>query len=61
MEIIMSDEECPGVEAKYGFIGELALDIAGFIFSIFVTIKVMFDPFYEPELAIKVCGEVNPE
>ena len=50
----MTNKDCPCVEAKYGRIGEIALDFMESVFGAYVYLKTMVDPFYEPMYRIQV-------
>ena len=55
----LSDDIAPGVMAKGGFIGELALDFMECLFGIFTWCATAVNPDYEPMYAIKVIKEVE--
>lgn len=50
----MTDESCPEVEAKFGFVGELVLDVAEFLFGLAVFIRSIAQPDFEPMYTFEV-------
>lgn len=59
--IDMSDEIAPGIKAKGGFIGEIALDFMELLFGCFTWCATALNPDYEPMYAIKVGKAVSED
>jgi len=57
--IDMRDDIAPGIQAKGGFIGEVALDVMECLFGCYCTLRCSVDPDFEPMFAIKLGEEVN--
>lgn len=55
----MTDEESPGVEAKGGFVGDIALTVMESFYSLFVLLYSWMNPFWEPVWPIIVGAEVE--
>lgn len=54
----MTDETCPWFEVKFGFIGELVLDVAEFLFGCAVFIRSIAQPDFEPSYKFEVLKPV---
>lgn len=57
--IDFSTEPAPGIKAKGGFIGEVALDVMEFFFGCFTWTATLINPNYEPMYAIHVGKPVD--
>tara|TARA_Y100001001_G_scaffold59284_2_gene56152 strand:- start:19074 stop:19310 length:237 start_codon:yes stop_codon:yes gene_type:complete len=57
--IDMRDDIAPGIQAKGGFIGEVALDVMEFLFGFYCALRCSVDPDFEPMFAFKLGEEVN--
>lgn len=55
----MTDESCPVINPKFGIVGEVALTVMEFLFSIFTYINTLINPSYEPMFPILVGCEVD--
>ena len=54
----MTDPECPGVEPKYGLLGECAWQVLHFLFGCFTWTVSTLNPDYDPEFPIRVGAPV---
>ena len=59
--IDMTDDDAPGIKAKGGFIGEIALDFMELLFGCFTWCATALNPDYEPMYAIKVGKAVSED
>lgn len=50
----MTDETCPEVEAKFGFVGELFLDVAESLFGCAVFLRSIAQPDFEATYTFEV-------
>lgn len=57
--IDMRDDVAPGIQAKGGFIGELALDTMELLFEFYCALRCSIDSDFEPMFSIKLGEEVN--
>ncbi|AIM40761.1 hypothetical protein PR08_gp03 [Idiomarinaceae phage Phi1M2-2] len=55
----MTDEECPAIEAKYGILGNLAMDFMEALFGVFIWVCTMVNSDYEPLFPIMVGEQVR--
>lgn len=57
----MNDDDAPGIKAKGGFIGEIALNLMEGLFGCFTFMATALNPDYEPMYAIKLGKPVNKD